>query len=131
MTEVQKLIASLISDYEAQIKHKEDNVKKWSDTADEYRTTIKSLKLAIEQVKDIPDAVDVLRAKMVDAQRYLTDVATEYAKSAKAELDAIKAAKRPFMKVIQGNCEHDYVFQSTDYHKNEDSYRCTICGHYT
>lgn len=133
MTDNQKLISALIDDFNGQIAYYASKVEEWTGKKKDTEKTITALALAIEQLSDDvihKDAIDVLLVKKKDTERYL-QTTLEYLQRAEETYEAIKKAKRPFMEVIWKNCEHEYEYESTDYHKNEDSYRCKICGKVT
>lgn len=130
MTENQKLIKKLIDDYNAQIKYYENKYNEWQETIRERNNAINALRTALEQVGNIPEAEQAISSKIEQESRYVEN-SKKFVENAQADYEAVKKSKRIFLEVIWDNCEHEWEWDSNDYHKNEDYYRCTICGKVT
>lgn len=125
------LIKKLIADFDLSISEQKDKVKYWDDLYSQKTTEIGNLRLAISHVAEIPEATAVLQEKLIKLENYVNDSVDRFLRDSREKYDALALSRRAFMEVIQNNCEHDFEFESTDYHKREDSYRCKICGKVT
>lgn len=122
------LIKKLIVDFGQMIKDHKDKAKHWDDICSEKTVEMGNLRLAMTYVSEIPTANATLQEKLVKLENYVNDHADRFRRDAHETLDALVKARKAFIEVIQKNCEHDFEFKCTDFHKGEDTYQCRICG---
>lgn len=123
-----EMIKKMIADYDDLVEEAKKRADYHASNVTAANRKVKTLKDALELISGNEEAEKLIKAQMIKEAEWVENHGKRFMNDTKKEYETILNAKKYFLDVMFMNCTHEWVYLSTDFHKNEDFHKCSICG---